>query len=163
MAYDITIEFDDTLSDRDDIDVGELRALCERALQSEGVGEDASFSIVLAGDAWLHELNLEHRDVDAPTDVLSFGAEEGEAFPGEPDLDEVRYLGDIAISVETARRQAADAGLTLAEELGHLAVHGLFHILGYDHETPEDDAAMRAKEEALLGPRIHASGAHASE
>ena len=148
---------------REEVEGRERVVAARRALEAEDIGELVGFSIVLAGDAWLHELNLEHRDVDAPTDVLSFGAEEGEAFPGAPDLEESRYLGDIAISVETARRQAAEAGLTLAEELGHLAVHGLFHILGYDHETPEDDAAMRAKEEALLGPRIHASGAHASE
>jgi probable rRNA maturation factor len=162
MSHDISVEFD-SLADRAGVNIDALRALCERVLDGEAVEEEVGFSIVLAGDVWLRELNLEHRDVDAPTDVLSFGAEEGEAFPGAPDVDEGRYLGDIAISVETARRQAAEAGLTLEEELGHLAVHGLFHILGYDHETPEDDATLRAKEEALLGPRIHAAGAHASE
>ncbi len=161
MAYDITMEFDGSLIERTDIDLEGLRALCERLLAEEGAEDGASFALVLAGDELLHSLNLEHRDVDAPTDVLSFAAEEGDAFPSTP--DEPRYLGDIAISVETARRQAEEAGLTLAEELGHLAIHGLLHILGYDHETAAEDAALRAKEEALLGPRIHASGAHASE
>ena len=163
MSFDISIEFDESLANRADVDIEGLQALCERVLENEVVEDGAAFSIVLAGDTWLHELNLEHRDVDAPTDVLSFRAEEGEVFPGAPDLEEPRYLGDIAISVETARWQAAEAGLTLGEELGHLAVHGVFHILGYDHETPEEDAALRAKEEALLGPRIHASGSHMSE
>ena len=163
MSYDITIEFDESLAERSDVDIEVLRGLCERVLTAEALDDGAGFSIVLAGDSLLQALNLEHRDVDVPTDVLSFGAEEGEAFPGAPDLEEPRYLGDIAISVETARRQAAEAGLTIAEELGHLAVHGLFHILGYDHETSEDDAALRAKEEALLGPQIHVSGAHTTE
>ncbi len=145
-----------------------VRALCARVLEEEEIEDAAGLTIVFADDALLRSLNREHRDVDAPTDVLSFpawesGLEDDDFTPPEVprDADEPgRYLGDIAISVETAVRQAAEAGLTTEEELAHLVLHGLLHILGYDHETPEDDAEMRAREEAVLGPAIHASGAH---
>lgn len=145
-----------------------VRELCARVLEEEEVEDGAGLTIVFAGDPLLRALNREHRDVDAPTDVLSFpawesGLDDGEFAPPEVprDADEPgRYLGDIAISVETAARQAGEAGLSTESELAHLVLHGLLHILGYDHETPEDDAAMRAREEAVLGPAIHATGAH---
>ncbi len=150
------------------VDADALRALCARVLEEEGVEDAAGLTIVFADDALLRSLNREHRDVDAPTDVLSFPAWESGvdtddfAPPEVPrDADEPgRYLGDIAISVETATRQADEAGLTTEQELAHLVLHGLLHVLGYDHESPEDDARMRAREEAVLGPAIHASGAH---
>ncbi|MSQ41942.1 MAG: rRNA maturation RNase YbeY [Dehalococcoidia bacterium] len=143
-----------------------LRALLERVLAAEGAG-DASLTLVLAGDALLRRLNREHRGLDEPTDVLSFptaeGEEgaEGEPFPGgDPAEGGARYLGDIAVSVSTARRQARRAGLALDEELAHLALHGLLHLLGYDHETAAEDAAMRAREELELGARVHAWRGH---
>ena len=93
-----------------------------------------------------------YRGVDAPTDVLSFGdddADDGPAFvrpPGTP-----RYLGDLAISYERAVAQAAEYGHSRERELAYLAVHGVLHLLGYDHERgPEDAAAMRAREEAVM-------------
>ena len=134
-----------------------IAALLARVLADEDVEDGAGLSIEIADDGLLHELNREHRGVDAPTDVLSFAAEEGEAFPAAP--GEPRYLGDIAVSVETVRRNAAEVGLSTADEIDHVLVHGLLHLLGHDHETDEDEAAMRAREEAYLGPRIHAAGA----
>jgi probable rRNA maturation factor len=90
--------------------------------------------------------------------VLSFAEESGELLPspeGGP-----RYLGDIAVSIERATVQAEKAGLTLDEELQHLVLHGMLHLLGYDHETDDDDAKMSAREEAVLGAGIHAGGGH---
>ena len=174
MPHAVSIEFDEALpeAERDGLDTAALGALAERALASEAA-EDGAVTVLLAGDDRLRELNAAHRDVDEPTDVLSFPAAEAEAFPGEVASGEAvpsgaeaardegpRYLGDIAISVPAARRQAAEAHLDLADELGHLMVHGLLHLLGYDHETPEDDAELRAIEEALLGDQIHAGRAH---
>ena len=130
-------------------------------LVEDAVEDGSGLSIAIADDALLHQLNLAHRNVDAPTDVLSFAAEEGEAFPHAPAAGgkgEPRYLGDIAISLETVRRNAAEAGLTAQQEVAHVLVHGILHLLGYDHETPGGEAEMNAREEALLGAAIHASG-----
>jgi probable rRNA maturation factor len=152
------------------VDAEAVRALCARALEEEEAEDASGLTIVFSDDELLRSLNREHHALDAPTDVLSFpawesgDADEDEFTPPEVprDADEPGpYLGDIAISVETAARQAAEAGLTVEQELAHLVLHGLLHILGYDHETPEDDAEMRAREEAVLGPAIHASNAHA--
>ena len=83
------------------------------------------------GDGLLQALNREHRDIDAPTDVLSFAAEEGDPFPapGEgADDDDASYLGDIAVSVEFAGRQAEESGIALDEEVQHIVVHGVLHL-----------------------------------
>ncbi len=152
--WDVVVAVADTFLD--DVSAEQIAALLSRVLEDEGVEEGSGLSIEIADDDLLHELNREHRGVDGPTDVLSFAAEEGEAFPSAP--GEPRYLGDIAVSVETVRRNAVEAGLTTAQEIDHVLVHGLLHLLGYDHETDEDEAAMRAREEGYLGAAIHASG-----
>ncbi len=77
----------------------------------------------------------------------------GEPFPGQEETE--RQLGEIVISVETAERQAREAGHSLEREIAHLLVHGVLHILGYDHAEPEDERAMRAREEAILGHEAH--------
>ena len=141
----------------DEVRAERIAALLARVLADEGVEDDSGLSVEIAADAVLHELNREHRGVDGPTDVLSFAAEEGEAFPTAP--GQPRYLGDIAVSVETVRRNAVEAGLSTSDEIDHVLVHGLLHLLGYDHESDEDEAAMRAREEGYLGPAIHAAGA----
>lgn len=157
MPYEVNVEVDDEVASS--VDERALVAMLERVLTEDGLDDGASLAVVLSEDSLLHELNLRHRDVDAPTDVLSFPADEGEAFPvpeGEP-----RYLGDIVVSVESVARQAAEAGLTTAEELAHVILHGLLHLLGYDHEESAEEAVMKAREEAVLGPGIHAGrGAH---
>ncbi len=153
--WDVAVAVSDAFLD--EVNADRISALLVRVLADEGVEDGAGLSIEIADDELLTELNREHRGVDGPTDVLSFAAEEGEAFPGAP--DQPRYLGDIAVSVETVRRNAVDAGLTTADEIDHVLVHGVLHLLGWDHETDEDEAAMRAREEGYLGPAIHASGA----
>ena len=131
-----------------DVDAEHVAALLARLLEDEGVEDGAGLSIEIADDDLLHELNREHRGVDGPTDVLSFAAEEGEAFPGAPDLP--RYLGDIAVSVETVRRNAAEAGLTTAQEIDHVLVHGVLHLLGFDHELTAEARQMEAREVRIL-------------
>jgi probable rRNA maturation factor len=116
-------------------------------------------TVLLSGDALLHRLNREYRGLDRPTDVLSFsqlepaprsGAEGGpESRPPDPAGGPVQ-LGDVAVSVERARRQAEAYGHTLERELGYLVVHGLAHLLGYDHEADAERQTMRAVEEATL-------------
>jgi probable rRNA maturation factor len=109
-------------------------------------------SLLLADDATLHRLNRRYRSIDRPTDVLSFSQLEGpdlraQALASAPTLQ----LGDVAVSVERARRQASDFGHPFDRELAYLFVHGLLHLLGYDHEADEERAAMRRVEEAALG------------
>ena len=153
--WDVEVAVSDAFLD--EVSAEHISVLLARVLQDEEVEDGTGLSIEIADDDLLHELNREHRGVDGPTDVLSFAAEEGEEFPAAP--GEPRYLGDIAVSVETVRRNAAEAGLTTAQEIDHVLVHGLLHLLGWDHETDEDEAAMRAREEGYLGPAIHAAGA----
>ena len=155
MPYDVTAELDGPARGR--LYAAPFVELCERTLAGEGV-EDCAVGLLFAGDELLWRLNREHRGFDQPTDVLSFPA--GEEEPPTTAEEAPSYLGDIAISVDAARRQAADAGLTLDEELRHLVLHGLLHLLGYDHETDEAGAAMSEREEAVLGSRIHATRGH---
>ncbi|MDP2313031.1 MAG: rRNA maturation RNase YbeY [Pseudomonadota bacterium] len=105
----------------------------------------AELSILLCDDEFIRGLNAQWRQKDEPTDVLSFAMGEGDDADLNPDV-----LGDIVISVETAARQAAALGLTLDQEMRVLLVHGLLHLLGYDHVEPEDAPEMRAREAELL-------------
>lgn len=129
-----------------------LLAAVQATLAREHVA-DAEVSIVVTGDELLHQLNLQYRGIDAPTDVLSFSAQEelGEshtAFVTAPEAE--GYLGDVIISYPMAAHQAEVAGHSVANELCLLAVHGVLHLLGYDHATAEEEAAMWAVQDAVL-------------
>lgn len=99
-------------------------------------------TIALVGDRKMRALNRQFRDIDRVTDVLSFPADAGPRAAGVP-----RYLGDIVIATGRAARQARGAGLTEAQERRRLALHGLLHLLGYDHER--DDGRMERLERRL--------------
>jgi len=117
-------------------------AVLEHASQPLG----AELSIVLTDDAHLHELNRDYLGVDAPTDVLSFPASETDPETG------ARYLGDILISIPRAQAQADAAGHPLDSEVQLLVVHGVLHLLGYDHDAAEEKARMwKAQAEILEG------------
>ncbi|MEN9933461.1 MAG: hypothetical protein RLZZ387_40 [Chloroflexota bacterium] len=132
--------------------------LIERAvaatLATEEVAGPVEVSVLVTDDAQLHQLNRDYRGVDAPTDVLSFADEEDEdagtpAFVRPPDAP--RYLGDIALSYERVVAQAAEYGHSRERELAFLVVHGVLHLLGYDHERgSEDDSDMRARQDAVM-------------
>jgi probable rRNA maturation factor len=130
------------------------RALVEQAvaatLAAEGVAGEIEVSLLITDDVALHQLNHDFRGIDAPTDVLSFADDgDGPAFvlpPGTP-----RYLGDLAISYDRVAAQAAEYGHSQSRELAFLVVHGMLHLLGYDHELgPEEDARMRERQEEIL-------------
>jgi rRNA maturation RNase YbeY len=105
---------------------------------------DAELSLLLVSDRQMRVLNRRWRARDRPTDVLSFAQHEGPG--GAPD----DVLGDVVISVDTARRQAAERGSTLGREADRLLIHGLLHLLGYDHERSDAEARrMRRRERAL--------------
>lgn len=115
-------------------------------LQAENCTADTEVSILLTGDESITMLNGEYRDLQEPTDVLSFSQHEGEdEFAAEENL-----LGDIVISVETAKRQADERGADIDSEIDVLLVHGLLHLLGYDHAEPEEADKMFARQAELL-------------
>ena len=111
--------------------------------------EQAELSILLCDDATIHELNRDYREKDRPTDVLAFAMRDGEYGELAPEL-----LGDVVISLETARRQAAEHGRTTVAEVTYLLAHGLLHLLGYDHQTEEEDRKMRARTDVLCAAAI---------
>lgn len=102
---------------------------------------------MLTDDEHIQTLNGVYRQADRPTDVLAFSQLEGEPVSSE---SEIVALGDIVISVETAKRQAAERGYTLDEELELLVVHGALHLLSYDDETEAGAAEMREHEKVAL-------------
>lgn len=121
----------------------EVRRRAERMLLALRM-EKAELSVLLCDDATIHELNRDYRGKDRPTDVLAFAMREGEGGGLHPDL-----LGDVVISMDTARRQAGEHGRTVVFETTFLLAHGLLHLLGYDHQSPEEDRRMRARTDAL--------------
>jgi probable rRNA maturation factor len=148
---EVDVQIDQRFADLVDADLIERAVVA--TLAGEVVAGSIEVSVLVTDDAALHQLNRDYRNVDAPTDVLSFAAEEeqlsGPAFVLPPDVP--RYLGDIAISYERVLAQAAEYGHSRERELAYLTAHGVLHLLGYDHERGDDDAtAMRIREEAAM-------------
>ncbi len=121
-----------------------LRAAALTVLQQQGAEPNAAVSLVLTDDAALQALNRTYRGVDAPTDVLSF-----EAHVPDPETGEM-HLGEVLISVQRAAAQAARAGHSLDDELLLLTVHGVLHLLGFDHAETEEKARMWAAQRQAL-------------
>lgn len=123
------------------VDADRVEAAVRHVLRAEGV-DAAEISVALVGDGEIAALNERYLDHEGPTDVISFHLHDR----GEPPL------GDVYVGVEQAARQAAGFGVTVAEEVLRLAVHGTLHVLGYDHPEGEDRAGspMFARQEALL-------------
>lgn len=150
MQYLIELEHE---ADIAGIDEHALERLAAHALHVEGVAKPSELSVLLADDPTVRELNRAYRGADGPTDVLSFSQLEGEQFArpeGEPP-----HLGDVIISIDTARRQAADNAVSLQDEVAHLLVHGVLHLVGYDHEEASDAEVMHRHEDAILGGAQH--------
>lgn len=123
-----------------------VAAAANEAMVHEGAPAGAGLTILLTDDAYLRDLNSRYRGEDHATDVLSFPA--GDPLPGGESL--LEYLGDIAMSIPFAQRQADRAGHALEAEAQLLAVHGVLHLLGYDHIEPSERAAMWAAQAAIL-------------
>ena len=137
-----------------------LRRALTAALANEGIDGDVLATLSFVDEDEIRGINAEHRSVDRVTDVLSFSLVEGTLPDGSPvddiaspfavPTDQPRELGDIVICHARAVEQAAEYGHSLQREIAYLAVHGLLHILGYDHQRPDEQEVMRAKEEAAL-------------
>ena len=115
-------------------------------LEREEVPEAVELSVALVEPDEIAHLNEQYRGVAGPTDVLSFGCDD----PCPTDGDEPITIGDVIIAPAIAEQQAVELGTTVESELNLLLVHGILHLLGYEHETDEAAAVMQARERALL-------------
>jgi probable rRNA maturation factor len=143
MTYQVDIQNDDGYA----VDAIRLQAAASCVLAQEAAQPDCALTIVLMDDAGVARLNAQFRGVDAPTDVLSFPADAPSvAMPDEPP-----YLGDLVIAYPYAAAQAARETHALEDSLSLLVVHGVLHLLGHDHDTPERRASMWAAQAHALG------------
>jgi len=115
-------------------------------LRMEEAPDAVELSIALVGTDEIAVLNEQYRGIAGPTDVLSFGCDEPEPVAS----DEPIAIGDVVIAPEVAEKQAAELGSTVESELDLLLVHGVLHLLGYDHEDDDEAAVMQARERVLL-------------
>ena len=126
------------------VDKAILRKAAQLTLDSAKAALQTDLGIVIGSDALLHRLNLQYRQVDATTDVLSFAS--GEIDPDTTDL----YLGDVVISLPKAQEQADAEHHPLADELQLLVVHGTLHLLGFDHAENKEKKRMQASQDQIL-------------
>jgi len=134
--------------------VGEdwVRRIAQQVLKAEGVASPYEVSLVFTDSEMVKQLNRDYRGVDEPTDVLAFymlsqkGADSSFALPP----DGVTRLGEVIISYPQAVAQAKEQGHSPERELALLVIHGILHLLGYDHEEPEEESKMRERERELL-------------
>lgn len=152
----IDIQIDESYAES--VDATNLNAVVAHLLTTADRA-DATLTLVVTSDEAVQTLNRDYRGVDAPTDVLSFAAQE--AAPAAPPLANLppelaaeldSYLGDVIIAYPYAERQAAHYQNSVQAELRLLTVHGILHLLGYDHATPTEEAAMWALQSKILAP-----------
>ena len=125
-----------------------VRRAAEKVGELYGV-ENGEVSVTLTDNAYIHTLNKQYRGIDRPTDVLSFALNESEE-PDVADGPDVNVLGDLIISVERAKEQAADYGHSVKREIAFLTVHGMLHLLGYDHMEEADRVEMEAEQRYVM-------------
>lgn len=129
------------------LDLTAFERLAAFVLDREDAPQNCELSVAVVGLEEMASLNEQYRGKSGPTDVLSFGCDDPCAIT---DADEPVTLGDVVVAPEVAEAQAAEYGHTVEEELNLLLVHGILHLLGYDHEADEDAEAMQARERAVL-------------
>lgn len=127
--------------------IGLLTRVVEAALVDHVKYQAAEVGLVFTDNEYIADLNKQYRNIDGPTDVLSFSMLEGEPLQ---DGSDAIMLGDIVISLERALQQAEEYGHGLTREIAYLTVHGVLHLLGYDHGTAIEKKVMREKEEQIL-------------
>ncbi len=150
MNEDIYVEIDS--HEGAEPDAAWFRSVAADTLLAESVLPPYEVGIILSDQETVHAMNRRYRNVDAPTDVIAFYTE---APPGAADAfvlpdDGVRRLGDLVISYPQAVEQAREQGHSTQRELSLLVIHGMLHLLGYDHEDAADAARMRGREAELL-------------
>jgi probable rRNA maturation factor len=135
-----------------EVDTDAILAVARHALDEMGVNPLAELSVLLVDSDYMAELNHRWMGADGPTDVLAFPMDEGSVDhgPSEGPAGEPALLGDIVLCPEVAAKQAAGVGHSTADELHMLTVHGVLHLLGYDHAEPEEEREMFALQARLL-------------
>jgi probable rRNA maturation factor len=135
-----------------EVDTDSILAVARYALDEMGVNPLAELSVLLVDSEYMAELNHRWMGADGPTDVLAFPMDEGsiDHGPGESPGAEPTLLGDIVLAPAVAAKQAATAGHTAADELHLLTVHGVLHLLGYDHAEPDEEREMFGLQARLL-------------
>ncbi|HZG60558.1 MAG TPA: rRNA maturation RNase YbeY [Anoxybacillus sp.] len=147
----LIIDFIDETNEVTEEQIDMIEKLLNYAAEMENVQDEAEVSVTFVDNEKIREINRDYRGKDKPTDVISFALEEmgdGEVEIVGAEIPPV--LGDIIISVPKAREQAEEYGHSFMRELGFLAVHGFLHLLGYDHETEEEEKEMFSKQEQIL-------------
>ena len=121
-----------------------VKQVLEHGLNKLGIDE-AIFNIIIVDNDYIHKLNKEYRNIDRETDVITFALEDDKTFnPG------IRILGDVYISIDKAKSQSEEYEHSLLRELSFLAVHGMLHLLGYDHMKKEEEEVMFKLQEEIL-------------
>ena len=120
----------------------DVEMVLKKAIEIEKLGV-VNFNVIIVDNEFIHKMNKEYRGIDRPTDVISFALEDAHDI----DYDDFRLLGDIYISIDKAKEQAKEYGHSLKREICFLSVHGLLHLLGYDHMEKEDEKVMFARQE----------------
>lgn len=135
-----------------EIDPSLVESRLEEILNVLGIDEDVEFSVTFVDDDAIRELNKKYRDKDEATDILSFVQSDGlDAWPDDTEQEQARVLGDMVISLSAMRRNSKDFGVSEDEELHRLLVHGVLHLLGYDHKSNDvEKEPMLQKQEELL-------------
>ncbi len=130
----------------ENIDLEEEKKIIDFALKHENL-TNVEFNVIFVDSETIKNINKEYRNIDRVTDVISFALEDGEE---NINFEFGRLLGDIYICVDKMKQQAEEYGHSLLREQGFLTVHGLLHLLGYDHMTKEDEEVMFKKQELIL-------------
>ena len=123
-----------------------VEKVLKTAMEKEKL-ENTSFNVIIVDNDYIHDLNKNYRNIDRETDVITFALEDEDTLVIP---EEERILGDIYISIDKAREQAKEYNHSLLRELSFLAVHGFYHLLGYDHQTKEEEKIMFSKQEEVL-------------
>jgi len=147
----LVIDFLDETNEVSEEAVMLVDSVLQFAAEAEKIEAGSELSVSFVDNARIQEINKEFRQKDAATDVISFAMEEmGEDELAIVGADTPRVLGDIIISIERTKEQAAEYGHSFDRELGFLALHGFLHLLGYDHMTEEDESVMFTKQKDIL-------------
>ena len=123
----------------------ELKELLVNVAKDEGL-ENILFNVIIIDNSRIREINREYRNIDRETDVISFALEDDKTF----NLEEIRVLGDIYISIDKTRSQAEEYGHSFERELAYMVVHGFYHLMGYDHMEEDEAKVMEEKQKDIL-------------
>ncbi len=126
-------------------EISDIKRVIDIAIKHQKL-DNLEFNIIIVDNTYIHELNKNYRGIDRPTDVISFALEDDKSFIHT----DFKVLGDIYISLDTAKRQAEEYKHSLKREISFLSIHGLLHLLGYDHMVKEDEEKMFELQELIL-------------